>query len=303
MLDDAAKPLARYRSAAIRRRILSFASASRRTPGRPSSRSFIPATLMNASCRAKRRHSVHMAKWNPSANRSRTVKDRSKRSEDSEDARSQLNIGVKPRLAVDYDPKSRRSVTRGAAGAALWPCSNTRPPRAVFFPSNRRAEEKQMNSISARNGLIAGFAATLVLSVMMILKSVMGLMPAVNAIRMLTQMGAAYFHTPAVPIVGWVAHFVIGTIAWGLVFAAAYRIWPGRSPAVKGIAFSVLAWLMMMIIVMPMAGAGLFGISLGMAAPVATLVLHVVFGAVLGVVYAKLQGTTEAEESGLGART
>jgi hypothetical protein len=47
----------------------------------------------------------------------------------------------------------------------------------------------------------------------------------------------------------------------------------------------VAAWLGMMIIVMPMAGAGLFGMNLGIMAPVMTLVLHVVFGAVLGAVY------------------
>jgi hypothetical protein len=41
---------------------------------------------------------------------------------------------------------------------------------------------------------------------------------------------------------------------------------------------------------MPMAGAGLFGVGLGMMTPVATLVLHVVFGLVLGGVYGLLGG-------------
>ena len=44
----------------------------------------------------------------------------------------------------------------------------------------------------------------------------------------------------------------------------------------------------MMIALMPMAGAGLFGLGLGMTTPVATLVLHVVFGLVLGGVYGLL---------------
>jgi len=39
---------------------------------------------------------------------------------------------------------------------------------------------------------------------------------------------------------------------------------------------------------MPMAGAGLFGMRLGMMAPVMTLLMHLVFGAVLGGVYAML---------------
>jgi len=40
-----------------------------------------------------------------------------------------------------------------------------------------------------------------------------------------------------------------------------------------------------MFVMMPMAGAGVFGLDLGMAAPVMTLMLHLVFGAVLGAVY------------------
>jgi hypothetical protein len=36
--------------------------------------------------------------------------------------------------------------------------------------------------------------------------------------------------------------------------------------------------------VMPMAGAWLFGMAMGLMAPVMTLVLHVIFGAVLGAV-------------------
>jgi hypothetical protein len=45
---------------------------------------------------------------------------------------------------------------------------------------------------------------------------------------------------------------------------------------------------MMMIVMMPMAGAGLFGTGLGMMTPVATLMLHIVFGVVLGGVYGLL---------------
>lgn len=43
----------------------------------------------------------------------------------------------------------------------------------------------------------------------------------------------------------------------------------------------------MMVMLMPMAGAGLFGMNLGVMAPVMTLVLHLIFGAVLGLSYAK----------------
>jgi hypothetical protein len=53
--------------------------------------------------------------------------------------------------------------------------------------------------------------------------------------------------------------------------------------------FSIGAWLLMMIIPMPMAGAGLFGLNLGVGAPIAILTLHIVFGAVPGAVYGWLR--------------
>ena len=53
---------------------------------------------------------------------------------------------------------------------------------------------------------------------------------------------------------------------------------PGGSPTVHGVIIGVVGWLLMMVMVMPM----------GLMAPLMTLVLHPVFGAVLGWVYGKL---------------
>ena len=83
-------------------------------------------------------------------------------------------------------------------------------------------------------------------------------------------------------IMGWIAHFAIGTIAWGGLFALIQDRLPGNTLWLRGVVFGIGAWLMMMIAVMPMAGAGLFGMALGIMAPMMTLILHVIFGAVLG---------------------
>lgn len=128
-------------------------------------------------------------------------------------------------------------------------------------------------------GLIAGFVATVVLSILMMAKSMMGVMPQLDVISMLSAMMGA---TPAM---GWIAHFVIGTVAWGGGFALLYNAIPGGGAVVKGIVFGIAAWVIMMVAVMPMAGAGIFGMNMGMMAPVMTLVLHIIFGAVLGAVY------------------
>lgn len=134
-----------------------------------------------------------------------------------------------------------------------------------------------MNKIIA--GAVAGFAATVVLSVMMVAKGMMGIMPELDVIAMLSAMMGA----PAV--MGWMGHFMIGTLAWGIGFALLFDMIPGSSAVAKGVVFGIAAWLGMMVMVMPMAGAGLFGMAMGIMAPMMTLVLHVIFGAVLGAVY------------------
>lgn len=130
--------------------------------------------------------------------------------------------------------------------------------------------------------MLAGFIATVVLSALMLMKSMMGVMPGLDVIRMLTGMAHNLMGLPASPAVGWLLHFMIGTVLWGIGFAVLYNVLPGRSPAIKGIVFGLLAWLLMMLLPMPMAGAGLFGLKMGMMAPVMTLLLHVIWGVVLG---------------------
>jgi len=136
-----------------------------------------------------------------------------------------------------------------------------------------------------KKSMIAGFVATIVLSVLMVMKMKMGMMPELNAIKMMTTMAHGMMGTPAVPMVGWVWHFVIGTVIWGVLFGLIGKSLPGGGYVRKGMSFGVLAWVLMMVMVMPMAGAGFFGLSLGMMAPVMTLVLHLIYGAVLGGLY------------------
>lgn len=110
----------------------------------------------------------------------------------------------------------------------------------------------------------------------------MGIMPQLDVIGMLgTMMGSS-------PMTAWLGHFMIGTLAWGGDFAVLYGLIPGGTALAKGIAFGIAAWLGMMVTVMPMAGVGFFGMGFGIMAPMMTLVLHVIFGAVLGAVFRML---------------
>lgn len=131
------------------------------------------------------------------------------------------------------------------------------------------------------HGAIAGVVATLVLSLMMLIKSKMGVMPELNVIAMLAGvMGGTL-------MLGWMAHFMIGA-GYGVVFYLTNDKLPTSGLISKGVFLGVIGWLVMMLILMPIMGAGLFGMNMGIMAPMMTLVLHAVFGAVLGFVYSKL---------------
>ncbi len=135
-----------------------------------------------------------------------------------------------------------------------------------------------MNKLT--NGIVAGTVATVVLSLMMVLKGMMGVMPKLDIISMLAgMMGAS-------AIVGWIMHFMVGA-GYGLAFSQINSLLPGNF-VVKGIIIGILGWLVMMLMLMPMMGAGMFAMNMGMMAPVMTLLLHIIFGAVLGAVYNKL---------------
>lgn len=138
-------------------------------------------------------------------------------------------------------------------------------------------------------GMAAGFAATVALSALMILKDLLGLFPRVDLIALLSGM------LDAPRPVGWALHFFIGTVVWGGLFGLlALRI-PGATAMTKGILFAVALWLFMQLAVLPFTPAGFFGIGYGFWAPVVNLALHAVYGAVLGFTYARLKGHWHAK--------
>ncbi len=141
-------------------------------------------------------------------------------------------------------------------------------------------EEILMTSSNWLKGMVAGFAATVVLSALMLVKAMMGVMPELNPVKMISDM------LGATPAIGWVMHFMIGTVLWGTLFTGLSQRLPFEGRLLNGILFAIGAWLVMMIVMMPMVGAGFFGSHLGMMAPVMTLMLHVVYGLVLGGIYA-----------------
>jgi hypothetical protein len=145
-------------------------------------------------------------------------------------------------------------------------------------------------------GFAAGFAATLVVSVLMVLKDLAGIMPQLNLIAVLSGL----LDAPA--WAGWVAHFFIGTIVWGGLFALLAPKIPGSTCLTKAVIFAIGAWLLMQVIILPLDGADFFGVRYSFWAPVVTFILHVIYGFTLGTVFARLHGEWHTKHPADNAR-
>jgi hypothetical protein len=135
---------------------------------------------------------------------------------------------------------------------------------------------------SLRRGLAAGLVATLALASVLVAMAASGLMPQVDLVSILAR--ALGLDSVAA---GWTAHFIVGVLFWGLLFAWADHKMP-FAHWINGLLFASVVWLGVMLTIMPMAGAGAFGLRLGLATPTLTLFLHWFYGIVLGAAYGVL---------------
>ncbi len=84
---------------------------------------------------------------------------------------------------------------------------------------------------------------------------------------------------------GLMMHVANGVLIFPASYAfAVYNRLPG-SPAIRGTAWGVALWLVAQVMVMPMMGGGLFSSSMGgVMAAMGSLVGHVLYGSLLGVI-------------------
>jgi len=143
--------------------------------------------------------------------------------------------------------------------------------------------------MNIRNGLTAGFVATVVLSIVSGLMSTVGVPADLDTVSMAARAVATLTHGTPDPMAGWVVHVVVGTVVWGALYAVLEPVLAGP-PLLRGIVFAFGAWLAMMIAVLPLVGIGFFGALGGRSPAIVLLVLHVVYGAALGIAYAKMRG-------------
>jgi hypothetical protein len=131
-------------------------------------------------------------------------------------------------------------------------------------------------------GIISGFVASLALSAVIVLKSQFHIVSDdLSVMNLLARIAGGSFGA-------WADHFIIGALVWGMLYAGFESAVTKLPHWLKGLIFSVLAWLFMMVAFMPFVGAGLFGTKMGLMGAIVPLVQHLIYGFVLGVTYGLL---------------
>ena len=138
---------------------------------------------------------------------------------------------------------------------------------------------ERIRNIQIGRAIVAGLIGTVVMTAVGLWVAPLMGMPAMNPAQMLAgAMGGNL-------ALGWMAHFMIGTIL-AVGYGAAAPFLPG-APALRGALYGIAPFLMAQIIVIPMMGMPLFSGSAVMA--VGSLVGHLMYGAVIGSVYGPIE--------------
>jgi hypothetical protein len=135
-------------------------------------------------------------------------------------------------------------------------------------------------------GVVAGAVATAALSLLMVTPA---LGQETATIAVLDRVAGFLLHglgyEPIPRLAGWLWHFFIGTVWWGILFSLLRPILPGLRCWVKGLSFGVGAGLLMLLMVMPLTAAGALGTDFNLLDSLMLVPLHMVYGVILGTVY------------------
>jgi len=143
-----------------------------------------------------------------------------------------------------------------------------------------------------KSGFIGGFVATFVVVSMMLMNNALHSIPEVHVARTL----AGILGFADRPLVGWIVMLVSGIFVVGGLFAAYSRRLPMRSYLAKGLACGMVSWLLMMVVFMPLGGAGLFGLERSAVVPLVTLLLNLAYWVVLSLTYRWVAGSASLSD-------
>jgi Family of unknown function (DUF6789) len=136
----------------------------------------------------------------------------------------------------------------------------------------------QVTKPSVTRAILGGFVGTVAMTMMMYLIAPMMGVKMDIAGSLAGMLGVPW-------AVGLVIHFLNGSVVFPLIYALVLFRYLKGGPAVRGITWGVVLWLMAQLLVMPMIGAGVFSSRMGgIMAVAASFMAHVVYGALFGAI-------------------
>ena len=129
-----------------------------------------------------------------------------------------------------------------------------------------------------RPGLIAGFIGVSISTLTNVVCRVLGLFPEAMDLKYMAEVFVDPARDP-VPafLLGIVIHLALGT-GVGVVYVLLVK----PHTVLTGVVFMAINWLLMMVILFPLTHRGFFGLAAGTIMPIATLVLNLEYGVIVG---------------------
>lgn len=155
-------------------------------------------------------------------------------------------------------------------------------PRSTSTQATRRQPSSPTSKAGALRlwkGFGWGVAATVAMSALMIVGMATGAAPMPEPVpaALVAAVFGAGLAQPLVMVLAVGSH-----LAYGGFFGAVLAWWTPHVTVGKGLGLGALLWLLMQVAVLPFLGWGLFGTAVTPKIAGATLVLHLVYGLVLG---------------------
>jgi hypothetical protein len=136
-----------------------------------------------------------------------------------------------------------------------------------------------MDTARFRKGFGWGLIATIAMSVVMIAGMLTGLspMPKPIPVAIVGKIVDGGLPQPALIALGATAHLLYGGTFGGALAVVSFpvTVW-------KGVLVGLMLWLLMQVVWLPFLGWGMFGVGLTPMIAGATLVLHLIYGAIIG---------------------
>jgi len=135
--------------------------------------------------------------------------------------------------------------------------------------------------VSMKSGISGGGVATIVAGSIMLMNHALHRLPDLEIGPTLAAIVGLGDHV----VVAWLLFIALGVFVCGTVFAFLAPLIPLKSYLIKGLVCGVACWLLVMLVFMPLAGAGPFGLNRGHIVAASALVLSLVYWVALGFVY------------------